>query len=100
MRIAVFSAIGVHPFARVPPSQVRTPAMGALRVREPRGKRENHVGALAGVALNRERAADALDALPHSYQTEVSFLAAVRQHGRRDADAVVADLDAELAIAI
>src|SRR5207244_12527966 len=100
IRIAVFSAIGIHPLARVPPWQVRTPAMSALRVGEPRGKRENHVGALARAADDRKRAADALGAFPHSYQTEMPFLAPLRQHGRCDADAVVANLDAKLAIAI
>ena len=74
--------------------------MSALGVGEPRGKRENHVGALAGAAVDRERAADALGAFPHSYQAEMPFLAPLRQHGRRDADAVVANLDAKLAIAI
>src|SRR5438067_5450163 len=100
MRIAASSAIGVHPCARVPPRQVRTPATNALRVGEPCRKRENHVGALARAAVDRERSADALGAFPHSYQTEMPFLAPLRQHGRRDADAVVANLDPKLAIAI
>src|SRR6185369_9817735 len=98
--IAVFSAIGVDPFARVPPWPVRTPAMSALRVGELRGKRENHVGAPAGAAVDRERAADAIGAFPHAYQTEMPVLAPLRQHRRRDPDAVVANLDGKLAIAI
>src|SRR4051794_7710085 len=100
MRIAVFSAIDVHPLARVPPSEARAPATCALRVGEPRGQRKNHVGAVAGSAVDRERAADALGALAHSDQTEVTFLAPLHEHGPRDADTVIANLDRKLAIAI